>query len=584
MRANLVLLAFGRGGGNWLFCRLFHLCRAPEANFFDIVFVGVGFGGSDGRIGNGFILEFLGLDLAGGYVNGEGRRGLPTFAVAFLDIEDVAFAVGFQAEVLVFEDSRGSGDFGQAVTGGADHPAFTTGFRFIGDVTTAGGGFTGVQNHFAVGVRVKPEFGDGSWTAVFCQRAVAPRSTTIGGNEEKGVMGERVLRFTDDPAMFQIVKLGLTEASHADPGSRFSPGETTVLAAEEDRGDGAGGGMEIACQIELSPDRNDRRKLQEDSAGVLLGTEQADGLQLFFGAEVGDFDGFTGVLQDDWFICRGGHGESDERRQAAGEQDELQAETSHRLAQHVLRQFYTRKAQEDVGQGAAPVWHVRQLREQSARRYDGSGMPLKFRDRLKQELEERRRANPRYSLRAFARFLEADHATVSQILRGKRAIPATLLREWAAKLGLENEEAAAWIAAEQLPEPGDAERERQLRHWTAEAIAIMSDRTHWKLVEFCRKQRTHPDSRRIAEDLLVTPDQVNMAFSRLLGLRLMTTDSAGLWLHMTPDATKTEKQFLRLALARVRAQAAEYNVKLPLLRSKSHAESSVSVSDDFEGP
>lgn len=202
-------------------------------------------------------------------------------------------------------------------------------------------------------------------------------------------------------------------------------------------------------------------------------------------------------------------------------------------------------------------------------------MQLKFRDRLKQELEVRRLANPRHSLRAFARFLEADHSTLSRILRGKRTMPTTLLREWAAKLGLDNEEAAAWIAAEQLPEPRDAERERQLRNWTAEAIAIVSDRTHWKLVEFCRNRQTRPDSRRLAEELQVTPDRVNMAFTRLLGLRLMTTDEAGLWLYMTPDATGTEKQFLRLALARVRAQAAEYNVKLPSLRSKSHAESGV---------
>lgn len=43
-----------------------------------------------------------------------------------------------------------------------------------------------------------------------------------------------------------------------------------------------------------------------------------------------------------------------------------------------------------------------------------------FRARLRQEFESRRRKNPRYSLRALAMFLNTDHSTLAQILRGAR--------------------------------------------------------------------------------------------------------------------------------------------------------------------
>src|SRR5437763_9176257 len=98
----------------------------------------------------------------------------------------------------------------------------------------------------------------------------------------------------------------------------------------------------------------------------------------------------------------------------------------------------------------------------------------RFADRLSQELHTRRSKNPRYSLRAFAAWLGADHSTLSQILRGRRGIPARQLRAWAKKIGLDAAEAAVWVAIEHGPSEAD-------RHWTAEAIGIITDRVHWQI-------------------------------------------------------------------------------------------------------
>jgi hypothetical protein len=47
---------------------------------------------------------------------------------------------------------------------------------------------------------------------------------------------------------------------------------------------------------------------------------------------------------------------------------------------------------------------------------------LRMRSILRGEFDRRRQANPRYSLRAFARSIGLDHSTVSQLIRAKRPI------------------------------------------------------------------------------------------------------------------------------------------------------------------
>jgi transcriptional regulator with XRE-family HTH domain len=59
-----------------------------------------------------------------------------------------------------------------------------------------------------------------------------------------------------------------------------------------------------------------------------------------------------------------------------------------------------------------------------------------FRAVLQSELDRRRAANARYSLRAFARCLAVDHSTLSQILRGKRRVTARNVRALGRKLRL----------------------------------------------------------------------------------------------------------------------------------------------------
>ena len=83
--------------------------------------------------------------------------------------------------------------------------------------------------------------------------------------------------------------------------------------------------------------------------------------------------------------------------------------------------------------------------------------PTTFGAVLRAELTHRCARNPSYSLRAFARTLDVDHATLSQILRGRRALTRETIVQLGQRLGLDPARLEAFVraAAQQLPE-GDA--------------------------------------------------------------------------------------------------------------------------------
>ena len=180
-----------------------------------------------------------------------------------------------------------------------------------------------------------------------------------------------------------------------------------------------------------------------------------------------------------------------------------------------------------------------------------------FRERLNTEFAVRRQNNPRYSLRAFAAFLGTDHSTLSQVLKGSRRAPVKQLRAWCRKLGISPEEITVYLAAEHVPDAGTAERQAQLRHWTAEAMAIVSGRTQWEIVRLSRQSGFRADCRWIAGQAGVSVDEVNLALTRLLRLGLID----GHWKAHAGIARLGEEEFRKRALAKVQEKAAEDHVK-----------------------
>jgi transcriptional regulator with XRE-family HTH domain len=181
-----------------------------------------------------------------------------------------------------------------------------------------------------------------------------------------------------------------------------------------------------------------------------------------------------------------------------------------------------------------------------------------FCERLCSEFESRQKRNARYSIRAFAAFLRTDHSTLSQILRGARRVPSNRIGAWAKKLGMGAEEINFYVAAESAPDAAAHARHEQLRHWMAEAASIAREPIHFQILELSRRPNFRADCRWIAGQVSVNVDEVNIAFSRLLRLRLIAADRREKWTDLTGIPQLTEREFLGMALARVRESAFEF--------------------------
>ena len=139
---------------------------------------------------------------------------------------------------------------------------------------------------------------------------------------------------------------------------------------------------------------------------------------------------------------------------------------------------------------------------------------MSFREVLEHELQARRARNPRYSLRAFARALALDHASLSQILRGRRRLTTRAIRH----LG--------WI----------------LRLAPQEIERHCAEANDAALLGAVGTPLFRADTRRLATILGITIDEVNVSLQRLLRFGALRMTAADAWevtdgqsRHAVPD-------------------------------------------------
>jgi transcriptional regulator with XRE-family HTH domain len=128
---------------------------------------------------------------------------------------------------------------------------------------------------------------------------------------------------------------------------------------------------------------------------------------------------------------------------------------------------------------------------------------MTFRAVLRAEFDRRHAFNPRYSLRAFARALDVDHATLSQLLRGTRRLTAARVRTLGRRL--------------QLPDAHIAEH-----------AAVEDDA---RVLEAIGRIGFRASSRWVATVTNLPVDAVNVTLQRLLRQRLLTMASRDRWVR-----------------------------------------------------
>ncbi|MBL8213783.1 MAG: DUF4423 domain-containing protein [Bryobacterales bacterium] len=157
-----------------------------------------------------------------------------------------------------------------------------------------------------------------------------------------------------------------------------------------------------------------------------------------------------------------------------------------------------------------------------------------FRDFLREQLAARCARNPQYSLRAFANYLGVNHSTLSQMLRGKRALSPEAIAKFADKLGLTPRQAADWIDSERhQPAATPSARLLALTRDTAE---LLDDGLGFAILELLRLPGFQTDSRWIGRLLGATADEVNLTLTRLCRLGFLRMQSPGRWEDCFGDA------------------------------------------------
>lgn len=156
-------------------------------------------------------------------------------------------------------------------------------------------------------------------------------------------------------------------------------------------------------------------------------------------------------------------------------------------------------------------------------------MPDALQTRLRMEFERRKTANGRYSLRSFARLLGTHHSTLSQIMSGRRRAPRQSISRWLETLGVTREEISVYTASEMLPDARQRERQAGALQWTSESLAVMADDCHWFLFRAAQMPGFRANSVELANHTGLSADRINIALSRLLRLRILTTGPTGAW-------------------------------------------------------
>ncbi len=187
-----------------------------------------------------------------------------------------------------------------------------------------------------------------------------------------------------------------------------------------------------------------------------------------------------------------------------------------------------------------------------------------YREYLRIEFSRRSNANSRYSLRSFARTLNLDPGSLSQVLSGKRTISTTVANRILARLetspsdrerflqsilgekttlGVSKIAKSLRISARSVDDGRDAREGEELLD--SARFAVISDWYHYAIMEMTCKSHFQLEPDWISERLGISENEAKLAIHRLLSLGLIER-FRGRWRKSrtivdTKDKTKTSR-------------------------------------------
>lgn len=184
-----------------------------------------------------------------------------------------------------------------------------------------------------------------------------------------------------------------------------------------------------------------------------------------------------------------------------------------------------------------------------------------YRTILLTELARRKRANPVYSLRAFARNLGMSPAHLSLVLNGKKRLTPRLARESAERLSLSPDERSRFLASTVPGLEFEDRKEDSERLLSEDEFKLISDWYHLAILSLAKTKKNIANPRLIGKNLGVDPILIKEALARLIRLGFLEIKNNKLVLTTAPLRTSTDvpseairryhRQTLNLALTKI---------------------------------
>lgn len=184
---------------------------------------------------------------------------------------------------------------------------------------------------------------------------------------------------------------------------------------------------------------------------------------------------------------------------------------------------------------------------------------------LQQELVERCRKNPRYSLRAFAKSLGVAPSALSDMLNGKRTITPASIERLGLALGLSLKDIESFKKHKASKTNATS---LQFQQMTLDNFALISDWYHYAILELIKVQDFEPSVAWVAKALGINKAEAKAAVERLRRLELIE-ERNGKWIDVSEGFTTNIEPGLTSSASKklqkqILQQSIEALVEIPL--------------------
>lgn len=174
---------------------------------------------------------------------------------------------------------------------------------------------------------------------------------------------------------------------------------------------------------------------------------------------------------------------------------------------------------------------------------------MKIIKKLNTEFKRRKELNPRYSLRAYAKFLNLDVSILSRMMANKSKVSRKILNKLSVPLSITPEDYQIF-ENEILNESKKSKEKKKniaIRQLPLEEIKIIQDWYHYVILELTLLDDFEPNSKWISKRLSISELDAELALERLLKLNLLIQNDEGISLATTEPMSELQDNFKNIA-------------------------------------